>query len=73
MDEADLEMAFEIGNWGNGDIWTAIDTSTSASHEGGSLINSIYGGVISGEKTAAEAVESVKQLFQDDINSILNP
>lgn len=73
LDEADLEMAFEIGNWGNGDIWTAIDTSTSANHEGGSLINSIYGGVISGEKTAAEAVESVKQLFQDDINSILNP
>ena len=73
IDEADLEMAFEIGNWGNGDIWTAIDTSTSANHEGGSLINSIYGGVISGEKTAAEAVESVKQLFQDDINSILNP
>lgn len=73
MDEADLEMAFEIGNWGNGDIWTAIDTSTSANHEGGSLINSIFGGVISGEATPAESVESVKQLFQDDINSILNP
>ncbi len=72
-DEEDLEMAFEIGNWGNGDIWTAIDTSTSANHEGGSLISGIFGGVISGEATPAESVESVKQLFQDDINSILNP
>lgn len=73
IDEADLELAFEMGEWGNGDIWTQIDSSTSSSHEGGSLINSIFGGVISGESTAAESVESVKQLFQDDINSILNP
>lgn len=73
IDEDDLELAFEMGNWGNGDIWTEIDNTTSGNHEGGSLINSIFGGVISGEATPAESVESVKQLFQDDINSILNP
>ena len=73
MDEADLTMAFEMGNWGCGDIWTEIDNSTSPNREEGSLINGIFSFVINGEKTAAEAVESVKQPFQDDINSILNP
>lgn len=65
IEEADVETAFEMGEWGNGDIWTIVDTDF--------LINSIYGGVISGEKTPAEAVESIKQLFQDEIDAILNP
>ncbi len=71
IDEADLELAVEMSDWGNGDIWTQIDNSTI--REEGSLINSIFGGVISGEATPAESVESVKQLFQDDIDAILNP
>ncbi len=65
VEEADVETAIEMGDWGNGDIWTIVDTDL--------LINSIYGGVIGGTSTPAEAVESVKQLFQDEINEILNP
>ena len=37
------------------------------------IINGILGGVISGTGTPAELVESAKQLFQDEIDAILNP
>jgi len=68
VDEADVETALKIGSWGNGDIWTIIDGIDNEP-----IINSIYGGVASGEKTPAEAVESHKQIFQDKIDKILHP
>ena len=55
--------------WSNGDDWTIIDTPV----DGVTLVASIYGGVVSGETTPVEAVESHKQLFQTKIDEILNP
>jgi ABC-type glycerol-3-phosphate transport system substrate-binding protein len=65
VEEADIETSVEIGTWGNGDVWTIIDKDF--------LINSIFSGVVSGEATPAESVESHKQLFQDEIDAIFNP
>ena len=59
----DVDTAFEIGTWGNKDIWSIIDTDY--------LVNSVFSGVVSGEFTPAQAVESVKQLFQDEIDAIM--
>ncbi len=63
IDEADVETAFNIGEWGNRDIWSIIDTDY--------LVNSVFSGVVSGELTSAQAVESVKQLFQDEIDAVM--
>ncbi len=63
LDEADVETAFNIGSWGNRDVWSVIDTDY--------LVNSVFSGVASGEQTPAQAVESVKQLFQDEIDAIM--
>lgn len=60
----DVNTAVEMGTWGNGDVWTIVDSEY--------LINSIYSGVVNGDHTPAEGVESVKQLFQDEINAIFN-
>ena len=65
QDEADVETAFEIGTWGNGDVWFYVDSER--------YVPTIFSGVVSGEKTAAEVVESIKQLFQDEIDAIFNP
>lgn len=59
----DVDTAFEIGDWGNKDIWSIID--------GDFLVASVFSGVVSGEFTPAQAVESVKQLFQDEIDAIM--
>lgn len=59
----DVDTAFEIGDWGNKDIWSIIDTDY--------LVASVFSGVVSGEFTPAQAVESVKQLFQDEIDAIM--
>lgn len=63
IEEADVDTAFEIGDWGNKDIWSIIDTDY--------LVASVFSGVVSGEFTPAQAVESVKQLFQDEINAMM--
>lgn len=63
IEEEDVDTAFNIGSWGNHDIWSIIDTDY--------LINSIFSGVASGEQTPAQAVESVKQLFQDEIDAVM--
>ena len=63
IEEADVDMAFAIGDWGNRDIWSIIDT--------GYLVASVFSGVVSGEFTPAQAVESVKQLFQDEISAMM--
>lgn len=63
LEEADVDMAFEIGDWGNKDIWSVIDTDF--------LVASVFSGVVSGEFTPAQAVESVKQLFQDEIDAMM--
>ena len=65
VDEADVETALEMDSWGNGDVWYVVDKEF--------IINGILGGVISGSGTPAELVESAKQLFQDEIDAILNP
>ena len=59
----DVDTAFEIGDWGNKDIWSILDKDY--------LVASVFSGVVSGEFTPAQAVESVKQLFQDEINAIM--
>lgn len=69
VDEADVETAIAIEEWSNGDPWEIIDKLDAEER----LILSIFSGVVSGEFTAAELVESVKQLFQDKINTIFNP
>ena len=63
LEEADVETAFNIGDWGNGDIWSVIDTDF--------LVNSVFSGVAKGEQTPAQGVESVKQLFQDEIDAVM--
>ena len=63
-DESDVDTAFKIGEMGNGDIWTIIDT--------GYLVNGVFGSVVTAqEMTPAQAVEANKQLFQDQIDKIL--
>jgi multiple sugar transport system substrate-binding protein len=68
IDEADIEMALDMVYWSNGDDWTLIDAPV----DGVTLVASIYGGIVSGETTPIEAVESHKQLFQTKIDEILN-
>ena len=63
IEETDVDTAFEIGDWGNKDIWSIIDTEY--------LVASVFSGVVSGEFTPAQAVESVKQLFQDEISAMM--
>jgi ABC-type glycerol-3-phosphate transport system substrate-binding protein len=74
IDESDVEMMYTIESWRNKEGWKDIGlivNRIAKTPEGNMLINSIFGGVTTGEATPAEAVESVKQLFQDGIDSIL--
>jgi ABC-type glycerol-3-phosphate transport system substrate-binding protein len=64
LDENDVNTSFKIGEMGNGDIWTIVDTNY--------IISSIFSSVcISKDMTASQAVESNKQLFQDEIDSMM--
>ena len=65
VNEEDVETAIEMGTWGNGDVYTILDTQDY-------YVNSIFSGVVSGEYTPAELVESTKQLFQDLIDATFN-
>lgn len=65
VNEQDVETAIEMGTWGNGDVYTILDTKDY-------YVNSIFSGVVSGEYTPAELVESTKQLFQDMIDATFN-
>jgi hypothetical protein len=65
VNEEDVETAIEMGTWGNGDVYTILDTQDY-------YVNSIFSGVVSGEFTPAELVESTKQLFQDMIDATFN-
>lgn len=65
-DESDLETCFAIGDMGNGDIWAIIDTDY--------IISSVFGSICTAKTmTPAQAIESHKQLFQDEIDKFLNP
>jgi len=64
VDENDVDTSFKIGEMGNADIWSILDTDY--------IISGIFNDVcITKKMTASQAVESKKQLFQDEINKIL--
>jgi hypothetical protein len=64
LDENDVNTAFQIGEMGNGDLWSVVDTNY--------IINNIFSSVcVTKDMTAAQAVEANKQLFQDEIDALL--
>ncbi|HWT75024.1 MAG TPA: extracellular solute-binding protein [Mobilitalea sp.] len=64
LDENDVNTAFQIGERGNGDIWSIVDTNY--------IISNIFNSVCTTkDMTAAQAVEANKQLFQEEIDKLL--
>lgn len=64
LDESDVDTSFKIGDMGNGDLWTIVDTK--------GIVSGIFNSVcVKKDKTASQAVASNKKLFQDEINKML--
>lgn len=62
-DEEQVELAMELGKLSNNDLWTSIDSA-------GAVNKVFYANIVDKEATVAQAVESNKQILQDELDSM---
>lgn len=66
VDEDQVELATELGNKANDDLWNSIDSE-------GAIGNVFYGIVVNADSTVSQAIESNKQILQDELNKLKLP
>lgn len=64
VDEDQVALATEIGLKANNDIWNTVDTQ-------GAVNSVFYGACVRNDSTVAQAIESNKQVLQDELDALL--
>lgn len=63
VDEDQVKLATELGNKANNDIWNSIDTE-------GAVNAVFYGDIVNGDSSVSQAIESNKQILQDELDTL---
>lgn len=63
VDSDQVELATKLGNLANNDLWTSIDSA-------GAVNKVFYANIVNKESTVSQAVESYKQILQDELDSM---
>ena len=63
VDEDQVTLANKLGALANNDLWNSIDSE-------GAVSKVFYGDVVNGDSTVSQAIESNKQILQDEIDTL---
>jgi hypothetical protein len=63
VDEDQVALANKLGALANSDLWNSIDSE-------GAVSKVFYGDVVNGDSTVSQAIESNKQILQDEIDTL---